>query len=62
MLDAAGLKLLSLEFKHLRAVETLPLHHRDPFDRILVSIALAEGIPVVSGDAKFAAYPVTILW
>jgi PIN domain nuclease of toxin-antitoxin system len=62
LLDLAGLELLPLEFRHLRAVPTLPLHHRDPFDRALVSIAMAEGIPLVSGDAELGNYPAKLIW
>jgi PIN domain nuclease of toxin-antitoxin system len=39
-----------------------PSHHRDPFDRLLVAQALAEGIPLVSADPRFDAYGVTRLW
>lgn len=41
---------------------TLPLHHRDPFDRLLVAQALAENVPLVSADAALDAYGVTRLW
>jgi PIN domain nuclease of toxin-antitoxin system len=47
---------------HAEAVERLPWHHRDPFDRLLVAQAMAEGLELVSADAHFAAYGVDVLW
>jgi PIN domain nuclease of toxin-antitoxin system len=41
---------------------TLPFHHRDPFDRLLVAQAMVEQIPIVSGDSALDAYSVTRLW
>jgi PIN domain nuclease of toxin-antitoxin system len=41
---------------------SLPFHHRDPFDRLLVSQALSEGTPLVSGDAIFDVYGVKRIW
>jgi PIN domain nuclease of toxin-antitoxin system len=40
----------------------MPMHHKDPFDRLIISQALAEQIPVVSVDLEFDAYGVTRLW
>jgi PIN domain nuclease of toxin-antitoxin system len=54
--------LLPIETPHALAVVGLPDHHRDPFDRILIAQALVEGMTLVSADAKFTPYPVTILW
>jgi PIN domain nuclease of toxin-antitoxin system len=41
---------------------TLPLYHRDPFDRLLVAQALVEAIPIISSDAQLDAYSVKRLW
>jgi PIN domain nuclease of toxin-antitoxin system len=41
---------------------TLPLHHRDPFDRLIAATALVEGLTVVSADAAFDAYGLPRLW
>ena len=57
-----GIDLLGIEFHHMALVATLPFHHCDPFDRLLVAQARAEQMPVVSGDAAFDAYDVTRLW
>jgi PIN domain nuclease of toxin-antitoxin system len=55
-------ELLPISLDHGTAVETLPLHHRDPFDRLLVAQALVDSLPLVSADAPFDLYPVTRLW
>jgi PIN domain nuclease of toxin-antitoxin system len=47
---------------HLAVVSTLPFHHKDPFDRLLIAQASWEDIPIVSADAAFDAYAVTRLW
>ncbi|HEX8832305.1 MAG TPA: type II toxin-antitoxin system VapC family toxin [Longimicrobium sp.] len=54
--------LLPIQLRHTFAVSRLPLHHRDPFDRLLVAQAISESIPVVSADGAFDAYPVQRLW
>jgi PIN domain nuclease of toxin-antitoxin system len=43
-------------------VATLPFHHRDPFDRLIIAQALVESIPVVGRDAEFDQYGVERLW
>ena len=47
---------------HAEAVERLPWHHRDPFDRLLVAQALVERLALVSADRRLAAYGVDVLW
>ena len=54
--------ILPIELKHTALLTTMPLHHKDPFDRLLVAQALAEGIPLVSVDDKFDPYGVTRHW
>ena len=54
--------LLSISLAHAAAVETLPFHHKDPFDRLLVCQALAENVAVVSADAQFDAYGIVRIW
>jgi PIN domain nuclease of toxin-antitoxin system len=55
-------RILPIEPKHTAALTSLPFHHRDPFDRLIIAQAMIERIPVISGDEAFAAYPVTRLW
>ncbi len=57
-----GFELLSISLEHVTGVEQLPRHHKDPFDRLLISQAMAENIPIVSGDAAFDAYNIVRLW
>ncbi len=57
-----GFGVLPIEPKHTAVVATLPFHHKDPFDRLLIAQALAEGIPLVSADPKFDRYGVHRLW
>jgi PIN domain nuclease of toxin-antitoxin system len=56
----SGVVLLPVEHRHALAVATLPFHHRDPFDRLLVAQAVAEGATVLTADAAFAAYDVEV--
>jgi PIN domain nuclease of toxin-antitoxin system len=48
--------LLTLEMRHIEILGRLPLHHRDPFDRIIISQALAEDMTVVTRDRVFRTY------
>jgi PIN domain nuclease of toxin-antitoxin system len=57
-----GFDLLAIQLSHVARVELLPEHHKDPFDRLLASQALVEGIPLVSVDSQFDSYGVTRLW
>lgn len=59
---ANGIQRLTMELPHLSTLIALPLHHRDPFDRLIIAQAMAENLPIVSIDAKFDAYPVKRLW
>lgn len=54
--------LLPIALHHATAVETLPFHHRDPFDRLLIAQAQADQLPLVSVDSIFDSYGVTRLW
>ena len=55
-------RILPIEPKHTAVLTTLPFHHRDPFDRLLIAQAMVEAIPILSIDPAFDAYPVTRLW
>jgi PIN domain nuclease of toxin-antitoxin system len=61
LLDA-GVQPLAVSVAHAAAVEHLPPHHRDPFDRMLVSQAAIEGGAVVSRDEALRPYGVTLIW
>lgn len=62
LLVDAGAAPLSVSIDHARAVRTLPWHHRDPFDRLLVAQAQQEHASIVSGDERLAAYGVRVAW
>ena len=53
---------LAVEAVHVLSVFSLPDHHRDPFDRILVAQCITEGIPIVTGDAAICEYAVQVIW
>jgi len=61
MTAAYGFTELSISFKHVEFAAALPLHHRDPFDRLLVAQALVEGLILVTSDKKLAQYGVPVL-
>lgn len=56
------ISLLSFTIPQIAPIATLPFHHRDPFDRMLVAQALSENLPVLSRDAAFDAYSVQRIW
>ena len=58
----AGAQPLAITLDHAAAGEALPWHHRDPFDRLLVAQALAEGAAVVSRDSILRPYGVALVW
>jgi PIN domain nuclease of toxin-antitoxin system len=51
----------AINMQHVLAVENLPPHHRDPFDRLLVAQATEEGLTIVTGDPQLKHYDVTII-
>jgi PIN domain nuclease of toxin-antitoxin system len=57
-----GLDIVPVDLAHVLAVERLPLHHRDPFDRLLIAYASVEGLPILSTDPIFQQYPITTIW
>lgn len=57
-----GILLLEIKIEHLDEFAKLPFHHKDPFDRLIVSQAIIEPIIVISKDQNFINYPITIMW
>lgn len=57
-----GFRLVPVELPHLSQLEKLPFHHRDPFDRLLISQAIEEGAVVITDDRQWKRYPVKIRW
>lgn len=56
-----GFALLDISVKHLSALASLPMHHRDPFDRLLIAQAAAEDAALLSDDRSLRGYPARVL-
>ncbi len=61
-LSVNGFRELPVDIHHAAGVSRLPFHHRDPFDRLLVSQARAEDLAIVSADPVFRKYGVKRIW
>jgi PIN domain nuclease of toxin-antitoxin system len=51
-----------LEDRYILRSETLPFHHKNPFDRILIAQAMEEGLTLLSSDSEIAEYDVPVIW
>ncbi|MFO7144185.1 PIN domain nuclease [Arthrospira sp. PCC 8006] len=58
----SDIEILPIHLPHLLILQTLPFHHRDPFDRLLISQAKSETLTLLSEDGMFEQYEVEILW
>lgn len=58
----AGLRILPVMLRHVFALDHLPDHHRDPFDRLLIAQAIRDRMTLVTCDPQIARYPVPTLW
>ena len=61
-MNAYGMQLLPIRYDHILALESLPHHHGDPFDRLLIAQAITESLPILTHDEKFPLYPVKLIW
>ncbi len=61
-MDAYGMELLPIRYEHILQLESLPHHHGDPFDRLLIAQAVTEFLPVLTADKAFKPYGVKLLW
>src|SRR5262245_15598857 len=57
-----GVNILPISVRHVLGLDALPLHHKDPFDRILIAQANIENLALLSIDPAFAPYPVRVIW
>jgi PIN domain nuclease of toxin-antitoxin system len=57
-----GFQILPIELHHMTPLITLPFHHRDPFDRLLICQAVMEKMPVCTSDPHFSSYSASLLW
>lgn len=58
---ANGFSELPITFEHTEALGTLPAHHKDPFDRLILATAHVEGLPIVTADRKFRPYDLPLV-
>jgi PIN domain nuclease of toxin-antitoxin system len=61
-LVASDIHLVPLEAQHIEPLTTLPIHHKDPFDRLIAATAIVEGFTLVSVDPLFDMYGLSRLW
>jgi PIN domain nuclease of toxin-antitoxin system len=61
-LERAQVELLPITARHADRVGTLPMRHRDPFDRLLVAQAEIEGFALVTADTELSGYGVDVVW
>lgn len=61
-LERAGVDLLPITARHADRAGTLPMHHRDPFDRLLVAQAEIDGLTLVSADEEIGNYDIEVMW
>jgi PIN domain nuclease of toxin-antitoxin system len=60
--EAAGFIPITIDFATATRLGSLPPHHRDPFDRLLVAQALTEDVPMVTRDPSIRAYGIRTIW
>ena len=61
-MSANGVSVLSIKLEHVLQIERLQLHHRDPFDRVLIAQCVEEGWPIITSDPMFKKYPFRVIW
>jgi PIN domain nuclease of toxin-antitoxin system len=57
-----AIEILPISLNHIMELDGMPLHHKDPFDRLLIAQAVADDLVLLSKDEHFASYPVKCLW
>jgi PIN domain nuclease of toxin-antitoxin system len=61
-MNAYGMQLLPIRYEHILQLESLPHHHSDPFDRLLIAQAITESLPILTSDKAFKDYAVKLIW
>jgi PIN domain nuclease of toxin-antitoxin system len=56
------IEMLPVKLDHVLKIEALPMHHRDPVDRILIAQSLEENLPLVTSDSVFNRYDLEVIW
>ena len=57
-----SMELLPIRYEHVLQLESLPTHHSDPFDRLLIAQAITESLPILTGDRAFDHYAIKRVW
>lgn len=57
-----AVEILPIRTEHSLAIDSLPFHHKDPFDRLLLAQGIVEGLTIVTVDSAFTAYSAKLLW
>jgi PIN domain nuclease of toxin-antitoxin system len=57
-----NIRILNISLSHIYRLETLRYHHKDPFDRLIISQAIKENIPIISPDNRFDQYEINRIW
>ena len=57
-----NIRILNISLSHIYRLESLQYHHRDPFDRLIISQSIEENIPIISSDKKFDQYEISRIW
>ena len=61
-LSLNNIQILNIQVNHLTALLSLPHHHKDPFDRLLIAQAISENLLIISADRHFDAYSINVIW
>jgi PIN domain nuclease of toxin-antitoxin system len=62
VLSSLEIEILSITFVDTKIYRNLPLHHRDPFDRMIISQAINNNLTIIGCDQSFNDYPIQMLW
>jgi len=62
LLSRLSIESLPITFADTETYLRLPLHHRDPFDRILIAQSMNRSLPIINTDSAFDAYPISQVW
>ncbi len=60
-IEQKDFQALPIDISHAAYIEKLPLHHKDPFDRIIIAQAICEKMKIITRDRKFDAYQVDVI-
>jgi PIN domain nuclease of toxin-antitoxin system len=61
-LDQNDIQILPIRFEDIQKLNALPFHHKDPFDRIIISQAITQNLTIITKDESFTNYDVKLLW